>query len=67
MSNRRGSNSFERQERKTAPCKAFVGALNYSVTANDIRDKFSPFGHIIDIQVKEGYAFVEFDNPESVI
>ena len=44
----------------------FVGALSYNITAAEIRDKFSPYGHILDVQVKDGYAFIEYDNQESV-
>ena len=46
--------------------KVFVGALSYNITASEIREKFEPFGRVVDVQVKDGYAFVQYDNQDSV-
>ena len=44
----------------------FVGALSYNVTASELKDKFSVCGTIVNVYIKDGYAFVEYDNQDSV-
>ena len=47
--------------------KLYVGNLAYSLSENDLRDLFSPFGEVLDIKVitdrfsgrSKGFAFVE--------
>ena len=29
--------------------KVFVGALSYNITASEIREKFEPFGRVVDV------------------
>jgi hypothetical protein len=36
----------------------FIAKLHPDVTERDIRFKFSKYGHILDIRMKKGFAFV---------
>ena len=40
----------------------FVAKLSSSVTERDLNYEFRKFGHIRNIQMKRGYAFIEFDD-----
>jgi RNA recognition motif-containing protein len=52
--------------------KLFVGNLDYTVTSDDIKQAFAPFGTIVDAVVimdkmtgrSRGFGFVEFSKPE---
>ncbi|MGD0523177.1 MAG: RNA-binding protein [Candidatus Microgenomates bacterium] len=52
--------------------KLFVGNLDYTVTSDDIKQAFAPFGTIVDAVVimdkmtgrSRGFGFVEFGKPE---
>ena len=46
MSNRPQSKSPEKGK---SGSKVFIGGLKFNVTASDIREKFSPFGHVVDV------------------
>ena len=53
--------------------QCFVGGVHYDIGMKDIRDAFTPFGVIktVDLNVDpltgrhKGYAYVEYDLPES--
>jgi len=47
--------------------KFYVGNLNYSATNNEIKELFSKYGEVKNVEVKEGigYGFVEMSNPEA--
>ena len=53
--------------------QCFVGGVHYDIGMRDIRDAFQPFGVIktVDLNVDpltgrhKGYAYVEYDLPES--
>ena len=44
---------------------AYVGKLNYRTREETIRREFERFGSICRVIVKRGYAFVEYDDPNS--
>jgi RNA recognition motif-containing protein len=44
--------------------RLYVGNLKYQTTNNDIREVFGKFGEIKAIQIKKGYAFIEYDTPK---
>ena len=52
--------------------KLFVGGLPYSVTSDELKDLFAPFGNILSASVitdkftgrSRGFGFVEMDNDE---
>ena len=48
-------------------CQIFVGGLPGGSTEADLRDVFSEYGPIVEVRVNQkNFAFVVFDNPESV-
>jgi len=44
------------------PTRLYVGKLNHRVTERDVRDLFEGYGHVEDILMKAGYAFVDIDD-----
>ena len=52
-------------------CRIYVGSLDYSLTENDIRQVFSAFGPITNVDMpkegnrSKGFCFVEYATPES--
>lgn len=52
-------------------CRIYVGSLDYSLTDNDVRQVFSAFGPITNIDMpkegtrSKGFCFVEYATPES--
>lgn len=40
----------------------FIAKLSQRVTEDDLRYEFKPYGKIVNIQVKRGFAFVEYDD-----
>lgn len=52
-------------------CRIYVGSLDYSLTENDIRQVFSAFGPITNVDMpkegtrSKGFCFVEYASPES--
>jgi arginine/serine-rich splicing factor 4/5/6 len=43
-------------------CQIFIAKLSSSVREKDIDYEFRRFGSIKNVQVKRGYAFVEYEN-----
>uniref|UniRef100_A0A914ZCS6 RRM domain-containing protein n=1 Tax=Panagrolaimus superbus TaxID=310955 RepID=A0A914ZCS6_9BILA len=41
--------------------RLFVGGIPYDWSISTLRDIFSKYGNILDIHLKHGYAFVEYD------
>ena len=44
-------------------CRVFVGRLSYRARESDVERFFRGFGKIREINLKNGYGFVEFDDP----
>ncbi|KAF7310585.1 hypothetical protein HMN09_00601300 [Mycena chlorophos] len=44
------------------PNKVYIGGLPENTRINDLESCFGQIGHIVDIELKVGYGFVEFDN-----
>lgn len=40
----------------------FVGNIGRRVRSDDLRDPFKKFGRILDVDLKNGFAFVEFED-----
>ncbi|KAH9809970.1 hypothetical protein DFH28DRAFT_514641 [Melampsora americana] len=47
------------------PQKIYIGGLPEITRSEDLQDCFSQLGKILTIELKTGYGFVEFDNPQS--
>jgi cold-inducible RNA-binding protein len=53
--------------------KLFIGNLAFSLTEDQLREIFAPFGNIVSLNIvmdkfsgrSKGFAFVEYDNEES--
>ena len=45
--------------------RIYVGRLNGSVKRKELLDMFAKFGEIVDILMKEDFAFVEYIKPEA--
>uniref|UniRef100_A0AC34FSN1 RRM domain-containing protein n=1 Tax=Panagrolaimus sp. ES5 TaxID=591445 RepID=A0AC34FSN1_9BILA len=42
--------------------RLFVGGIPFDWSISTLQDIFHKYGHILDIHLKHGYAFVEFDS-----
>ncbi|KAI5822460.1 hypothetical protein K523DRAFT_408524 [Schizophyllum commune Tattone D] len=52
---------------KPNPNKVYIGGLPESTRTEDLKNCFGKLGAIVNIELKIGYGFVEFDNPEAAI
>ena len=52
-------------ENKFAEKTIFVSNFGYNMTQQMLFDLFKEFGHIVRVTLKQKFAFVEFENPES--
>eukprot|EP00794_Sanderia_malayensis_P010174 gene10174-11215_t len=63
-----------RSRNRNPECKVFVGGISQQTTENELRAYFSEFGNVTDVAIPQdkttgnirGFAFVGFDNPETV-
>lgn len=56
----------ERKEReRESTTQIFVTKLHRNTNESDLKEAFSKFGKIKDISMKRGYAFIDFEEPES--
>nr|2L41_A Chain A, RRM domain from Nuclear polyadenylated RNA-binding protein 3 [Saccharomyces cerevisiae] len=47
--------------------RLFIGNLPLkNVSKEDLFRIFSPYGHIMQINIKNAFGFIQFDNPQSV-
>ncbi|KAK7605497.1 hypothetical protein V9T40_007355 [Parthenolecanium corni] len=53
---------MEPQPWRSTGSRVFVGGLTYGVRERDLEKFFSKVGKVVDISMKNGYAFVEFDD-----
>jgi RNA recognition motif-containing protein len=44
------------------PERVYIGNLHRDAIPSDLRRLFSPFGRILDLTVKTGFGFVEFES-----
>ncbi|KAI9306620.1 hypothetical protein BJ944DRAFT_281853 [Cunninghamella echinulata] len=44
------------------PERVYIGNLSRDASRADLRDMFEPFGRILDLTVKNGFGFVEFNS-----
>ncbi|KAI6010179.1 hypothetical protein EDC04DRAFT_2906150 [Pisolithus marmoratus] len=51
--------------RLAQPNKVYIGGLPENTRPEDLRNGFGKLGNIINIELKTGYGFVEFDNRRS--
>lgn len=45
--------------------RIYVGRLNGSIKRNELVELFGKYGEILDILIKDDFAFIEFKNTES--
>ncbi|KAG6332808.1 hypothetical protein ID866_6280 [Astraeus odoratus] len=53
------------RDRPPKPNKVYIGGLPEHTRQDDLRNCFGKLGKIVNIELKTGYGFVEFDNRES--
>ncbi|RDB28673.1 Glycine-rich RNA-binding protein RZ1B [Hypsizygus marmoreus] len=53
------------REKQVKPNKVYVGGLPEHTTQEDLQSCFGKIGNIVNIELKVGYGFVEFDNREA--
>jgi splicing factor, arginine/serine-rich 4/5/6 len=41
----------------------FLGGITSNENDADIKEKFREYGRIVDIALKDGYGFIEFEDP----
>lgn len=69
-----GGGGGPRGRGRNAECKVFVGGISQQTTENELRAYFSEYGLVNDVAIPldrntgniRGFAFVGFDNPETV-
>ena len=59
------SRSYSHEKRKkNENSKIFVTKLSYRITKRDLEREFGRFGQIRNLQLKKGYAFIDYYNKE---
>ena len=59
------SRSYSHEKRKKSEnSKIFVTKLSYRITKRDLEREFGRFGRIRNLQLKKGYAFIDYYNKE---
>lgn len=53
------------RDRPPKPNKVYIGGLPENTRPEDLRNGFGKLGKIVNIELKTGYGFVEFDNRQS--
>uniref|UniRef100_H2TZF3 RRM domain-containing protein n=1 Tax=Takifugu rubripes TaxID=31033 RepID=H2TZF3_TAKRU len=43
--------------------RVYIGRLSYRARENDVERFFKGYGKILEVDLKNGYGFVEFDDP----
>ncbi|KAI0932656.1 hypothetical protein AcW1_000285 [Taiwanofungus camphoratus] len=59
------SDSGYRGEKQVKPNKVYIGGLPEHTRKEDLESCFGKIGNIVNIELKVGYGFVEFDNREA--
>ncbi|KAF8349805.1 hypothetical protein F5887DRAFT_942470 [Amanita rubescens] len=54
-----------RGEKQVKPNKVYIGGLPENTRQEDLQNCFGKIGKIVNIELKVGYGFVEFDNREA--
>ncbi|KAK2461693.1 hypothetical protein APHAL10511_006156 [Amanita phalloides] len=54
-----------RGEKQVKPNKVYIGGLPENTRQEDLQNCFGKIGKIINVELKVGYGFVEFDNREA--
>jgi len=44
--------------------RVFLGGITSNENDGDVKEKFREFGRIVDIALKDGYGFIEFESPK---
>ncbi|KAH9919125.1 uncharacterized protein B0H18DRAFT_1029275 [Fomitopsis serialis] len=57
--------SADRGEKQVKPNKVYIGGLPEHTRKEDLESCFGKIGNIVNIELKVGYGFVEFDNREA--
>ncbi|KAH7883972.1 hypothetical protein F5I97DRAFT_1938607 [Phlebopus sp. FC_14] len=60
-----GNKTNSGHEKQVKPNKVYVGGLPEHTRQEDLRNCFGKLGNIINIELKVGYGFVEFDNRDA--
>ncbi|KAJ3341926.1 hypothetical protein HDU93_003747 [Gonapodya sp. JEL0774] len=55
----------DRTARGPNPRKIFVGSVPEKSTLPELKNLFGKYGHIVNLDLKIGFAFVEFEDPRS--
>lgn len=58
----RGGESRDRDRDRDLRNRIYVGKLHYDVRTKDLERFFKDYGRVNDINIKSGYAFVDFDD-----
>ncbi|KAL3229632.1 Nuclear polyadenylated RNA-binding protein 3 [Nakaseomyces bracarensis] len=63
----RGENRITEVQSLPPKSRLFIGNLPLkNVTKENLFRIFSPFGHILQINIKNAFGFIQYDNPQSV-
>ncbi|EPQ61102.1 hypothetical protein GLOTRDRAFT_135652 [Gloeophyllum trabeum ATCC 11539] len=60
-----GKSGSERREKQVKPNKVYIGGLPEHTRREDLQSCFGKIGNIVNIELKIGYGFVEFDSKEA--
>lgn len=64
----RGENKITEMHNIPLKSRLFIGNLPLkNVTKEDLFRIFSPYGHILQINIKNAFGFIQYDNPQSVL
>ncbi|KAK5778972.1 hypothetical protein RI543_003591 [Arxiozyma heterogenica] len=64
----RGENKITEMHNIPAKSRLFIGNLPLkNVTKEDLFRIFIPYGHILQINIKNAFGFIQYDNPTSVL
>lgn len=66
-------NNIQRQQAITLMCRVYIGAINFEIKEETIRDAFHPFGPMRTMSMPydhvgnhhKGFAFIEYETPEA--
>ena len=66
-------NNIQRQQAITLMCRVYIGAINFEIKEETIREAFSPFGPMRTMSMPydhvgnhhKGFAFIEYETPEA--
>jgi RNA recognition motif-containing protein len=48
-------------------CQLYIAKISRKCTSDHLRDQFSPYGAITDVQMKGNYAFITYESHNSAV